>query len=280
MIAGLKPPHSDFTNGDAIAERDDNATKKEITTLSEEFQSLTHRLLEQLEPNRDDPKLSVHFGDIRNTVLFLPQPLEKVYSPLFGKQVERCKSHFEMLCIIKEFWNFIDPELLEHIIKRLGDRDLKSAMKSYCEDLVKFRKSTTVNRLVRNHKFKYNEEDISDECKKHVCDCVAKLHLDPETCTLEELESLRNNIAYYIGCHPLSESCVAMARMHLCRMAASSVVVVWLVALETVDIQAVLSKPIPHQFITTIDRHAIEFLCLDNYIIYPLEEVSTWYNVD
>lgn len=269
LLAGLKPAPSISTNGDAIMVGDNDTTKKEITVLCKKFQSLTYSLQEQLESN----ELSV----VRKTVFFLPQPLEKVYSPFLGKKIRhitRCTSHFEMFFIVQKCWNFIDPELLEHIIEEHGDRDLKSAMKSYHEDLVEFRKSTTVHRLVRNWGHKYKPGDIPDEYKKYVGDCVAKLHLNPETCTLEKLESLRNDVALYIGCHPLSKSCAAM--MHQCHIAASSVIVVWLVALETVDIVYVLSKPV----LQLIDRYAIEFLCLDDYIIYPLEEVSTQYEID
>ena len=245
--------------------RDDKVVGKDIKILERKFYSLILDI-KQLICEAEEKKTTTK--ELHEKLLFLPQPLHIVFSPCLEDNYDRlhgCDSldHKKFFSVLHNCWNFIDFDLLEYIIQHYGNEKVTRAMDNYLRELEEFRKSTTVNQLVDILKPVY-DTPIPQNC----IECVAKLDKDPKTCTLQDLESLRKKVKTFIG-HPLLKTCVAM---HLHNIETGSITVVWIVPTRTVDIQAVLSQSI-HQHMDIIDCHRIEFLSLDDYIIYPVEEV-------
>ena len=244
--------------------RGNEVVKKDIESLEIKFNLLISDIKQQLisEKKKTD--------DLHEKLLYLPQPLQTVFSPCLEdnyRRLDRCDSldHKKFFSVLHNCWNFIDSDLLEYIIQQYGNEKVTRAMDNYLRELEEFRKRTTVHQLVVNMGSTYKASEIP----QNYIQCVAKLDRDAETCTLQELESLRKEVKNFIGYLPLRTTCAAM---YLHDVKTSSVIVVWLVPIETVDIQAVLSQSI-HQHMDIIDCHRIEFLSLDDYIIYPVEEV-------
>ena len=245
-----------------IVERDSDIVKQEIRDLCRRFMSLLKDLRKQLDNEGKD------FNDLNDVLLNLPDSIESVYHQLIedkSHSLDRCDSNNNFFRIMRSCWNFIDTDILEYIIEEHTDsNELKSAVKSYHRDLEKFRKYTTVHQLVTIWGCKYRRSDIPDDCT----DCVVKLNREAKTCSVQELDSLRNE---FLFAFPLSKTCAAM---YLHDITTGSVTVVWLVALENVNI---LSRSISQLIETSsdfIDRYEIEFLCLDDHILYPVDEVS------
>ncbi len=115
---------------------------------------------------------------------------------------------------LDKLWNFIDYDLLDHIIIQLGSAQLKSQMSAYVTRLVNFKKSTTVSCLIKSWR----------GCREYPLQCqevTAKLDVDPNSCTLDRLNSVRQSLSDYF-LPPLSQF-VMLYRKFL----GGSVIVVW-----------------------------------------------------
>ena len=252
---------------DISVERDNDMVKKDIDDLCGRFMTLVDGLSQQLDNEGKD------FDDLHDTLLALPNSLNSVYRKLIKDKfhsLDRCDSTSEFLDNMSRYtetyscWNFIDTDILEYIIEKYGNRELKSAVTSYHKELEKFRKSTSVHQLVTIWDGMYKPSDIPNE----YTDFMAKFKRESKTCSVQELDSLRHQ---FLLAFPLSKTCIAM---YLHDIIPGSVTVVWLVALENVNI---LSRSISQLIGTSsdiIDRYEIEFLSLDDHILYPVDEVS------
>lgn len=55
----------------------------------------------------------------------------------------------KLFTILSAFWNLFHPALLEHLVKRLENRDLKSRMDEYTGQLHRFRAETNLGNFLR-----------------------------------------------------------------------------------------------------------------------------------
>lgn len=249
----------------SIVERDADIIKREIKSLHRKFHSLIKYFREKFE--------RVEVTDVHDTLLSLPPDLQAIYSPVLDKmfhELEKCESHKEFFSKLNDCWNFIDFDLLEPIVEEHGDNELKSAFETYRKELELFRQSTTVYQLIEIWKPKFRSH-LSDIPEKSRDDCkmfVSRLDKDAKAFTVQELDHFRRNAFDFV--HPLSVAAVILHNIII-----SSVTIAWLVAKENVDI---LSKFISELIHTSpsafIDSHGIVFLSLDDYILYPVDEVS------
>lgn len=244
------------TPSSTTVEKSADVIKKEIDGLQDEFYSLIIGTKKQLDYDKKA------IADVHDTLVFLPDDLKDIYSPLLDKRyhiLQKCDSHGNFFSKLNECWNFIDFDLLKRIIEKHGDARLNSAMKRYLDDLRKFRESTTVYQLIKIWKPKCRPSDISDESREF----VMSLKQDPKTCTIEMLDDLRNDTCTAIR--------LSKTAMILFIITDGSVKVVWLVAEKHVDLFSALIKT---KYSVSIENYGIEFLSLDGYILYPVNEVS------
>ena len=90
---------------------------------------------------------------------------------------------------LNNYWNFLNFDLLEHIVSIFGSEELKQKMESYKHDLQFFRKATRVCDFISCWPVRGQTPP-----KKEVRKFVAKMKHDWDNCTLEDLETLRGVI--------------------------------------------------------------------------------------
>ena len=84
------------------------------------------------------------------------------------------------------YWNFLNFDLLEHVINKFRIEDLKQKMKSYKDELQSFRKATRLCVFVNCWPLN-GEMPPETEFREF----VTKIKLDWENCTLEDIETKR-----------------------------------------------------------------------------------------
>ena len=116
-------------------------------------------------------------------------------------------------------WNFIDYNLLEYIVTKVGSSNLKHSMAQYVKDISEFRQNITVSDLIECWKGR-------KECPENFCQVQIKVDMHPKECTLEHLNSLRISLCErYLP--PLSE----YALIHY-KFEESSILLTWLISTE------------------------------------------------
>ena len=116
-------------------------------------------------------------------------------------------------------WNFIDYNLLEYIVSKVGSSDLKHSMAQYVKDISEFRQNITVSDLIECWKGR-------KECPENFCQVQIKVDMHPTECTLEHLNSLRISLCErYLP--PLSE----YALIHY-KFEGGCILLTWLISTE------------------------------------------------
>ena len=247
-----------------IIERDPDVIEQEINSLEGKFRSLIKDIKNYLESKKKK------VAAIHNTLSYLPQNLHEIYSAILkerDRELDKCESHRKFFFLLNDCWNFVDFELLILIIKEHGNDELKCNVDDYLEKFRQFCKSTTVKQLIEIWGPKYNLSDISQELHDNYKMLIQRSRRDAKTYTIYDLEKLWKRSSSLVL--PLSKAAVLLYDMMI-----SSVILVWLVAKENVRI---LTMAFSHLVKTRnsdfIDHFGIEFLCLDDCVIYPTEEV-------
>lgn len=257
----VKSKHRAHSSVSAIQEGD---IEREIEILHDKFHALISDFRKQLESERKE------VADVHETLLSLPLNLQVIYSDDLDEMfhsLEKCKTHREFFFKLNNCWNFIDFELLERIVRKHGGDKLKSAMIRYIDELREFRQTTTVHQLVQGWEPTYRPFEFDKQKYKEY---ITRLKRDSQSCTLEELEALRKDTRNSIGYRTLSTAAMILHEIRI-----GSVTVVWLVAEEDVGIlMESISELIKTSRFEPINRYGIEFLSLDDYVLYPKEEVS------
>ena len=93
----------------------------------------------------------VPLEDILNWIRFLPMTLRTQFAELIQGQAKALTSASnvnELFFILSPYWNSLHPSLLEYLVKKLGDKELKVRMDRYMEDLHRFRIQTTLGEFL------------------------------------------------------------------------------------------------------------------------------------
>ena len=122
-------------------------------------------------------------------------------------------------------WSFLDFKLLEHIVSRYASNDLEKRMESYSHQVADFRTRTTVYSLIKVWPDP-NMPDQSEECKT----MLVRHNLDPATCTLERLETIRTRFCKLTKGTPLSETALVLYRLRI-----GCVIAIWIVRTDLVQ---------------------------------------------
>jgi len=230
-----------------------DSTCSRIEELERWFSCLSSSTLEELTEREVDV---VH---IRKHVLSLPYKLKREISHIVSEHATNIRKKLNMdklfVYLDATIWNFIDYSLLEHIIHLFGSSQLKSEMQSYVTELSTFKRQTTVSQLITHWPGR-------KEMPPTYCEMTAKIDLNPEECTIEELDALRVDLCEYF-LPPLSE----FALLHY-NFEQGSVLLKWLIALDIVPalIQAICT-PKGGAFCKV---HNIESLSIREVLIYPI----------
>ena len=124
---------------------------------------------------------------ILNTLTLLPPRLKMVYDKPIREQLlelKQQKSINELLYYLNPLLSYIDYDLLDHIIEKLGSDELKEDFAAYCSDIQLFMQKTTIQQLI-DHLPGQPKVPPNFELLK------AKLDKDAKEYSMAELSSLR-----------------------------------------------------------------------------------------
>ena len=102
-------------------------------------------------------------------------------------RIKTAKDVDEIFEILKPYWNYVDYDFLEHIIKEFGTEELQEEMKEYIAELEEFEKKTTV-------------QDFSLATEKevvipaHYRKLAVKLDKDPKMFTLHDVRQFKKSV--------------------------------------------------------------------------------------
>ena len=119
--------------------------KEEIERLDEEYTEIENLLLETIKHH------NVPHTTMLKWIQVLPMALKSQFSELLqmkAKDLCNASSVDELYIIVSPYWNLLHPTLLEHLIKRLADGQLRNRMNRYTDDLYKFRIRTKLGDFI------------------------------------------------------------------------------------------------------------------------------------
>ena len=90
---------------------------------------------------------------------------------------------------LNNYWNFLNFDLLEHVVDKYKIEDLQCRMKSYVHDLKSFRKATRLCDFIECWPVQGETPPVVD-----LQEFVIKMNYDWNNCTLEDLETLKGVI--------------------------------------------------------------------------------------
>lgn len=150
--------------------------------LEERFDDLV------LHANQDMIANHVDFQCLRQSMVRLPYEL-KIGNKLFLKEciddLRKAKSVDDLFITAKEYWDYLDYSRLQHIINRHASDMIKKEMNMYEQDLIAFRKRTSLGLFLKVYKKKSKKADV------HFRKFVSKHNIHWSTATLEFLEHFR-----------------------------------------------------------------------------------------
>ena len=117
----------------------------EIKRLDQEYIKIEGLVLETIKYRE------VPLRQLLNWVQLLPVTLRTQFADILRMQAKTlldASSVDELFFILSSYWNSFHPDLLEHVINKLGDEDLKARMNHYLDDLYHFRIRTTLGEFM------------------------------------------------------------------------------------------------------------------------------------
>ena len=151
------------------------------------------------------------------------------------------------------YWDFLNFDLLEHIIKKFGSEDLKQRMESYKCDLRSFRRSTRLCDFIDCWPVRGQSPPIA-ELRKF----VGKVGYRWDSCTLEDLETLKGVITRKFFLPGFA--------LQLGEILEGSITITWLIPVPFV-------KALHEAFETTSSKffveQKIEVITIDGKVCYP-----------
>ena len=188
---------------------------------------------------------------IRKHIMALPYKLKRDVSHMVGEYAPTIRLFVYLDATI---WNFIDYPLLEHIIRQFGSVQLRKEMERYVASLSLFFKETTVSQLIQYWPGR-------KETPPNYCKVTVRINLDPDRCTLEQLDMLRKDLCGQF-LPPLSEFSLLLSNL-----SKSSVIVRWLIAIDLVPI--LMSEIQKAENSSFFMANQIENLWVRDIAVYP-----------
>ena len=189
----LQPRSSFFSKLDVglLNQGDDSGSDEatdianKIETLENQFDSLRTQIISELSAKRE-----ITVQKLLDTLTSLPLSLKKEYESSIEKRIPSMRAETqinELFILLNPLLSFIDYTLIEFFVKKFGSDTLKKDMQSYCGDIKKFMKETTIKQLIN---YFPGEPKIPPKFSL----VEAKIGQDPSKCSLEELNKIRKKV--------------------------------------------------------------------------------------
>ena len=151
------------------------------------------------------------------------------------------------------YWNFLNFNLLEHVVGKFGSEDLKHKMESYVRDLQSFRKATRLCDFIDCWPVQGETPPKSDLRK-----FVVKMKHDWDRCTLEDLETLKGVITHKFFLPDFA--------LQLKKIETGSIIITWFLPAPFVKI---LQEAVRNTACDFFVEHKIEAVTIDGQDCYP-----------
>ena len=227
------------------------AVKAEIKGLHERFNSIKDITIQALE------KCCVAVMTVVYILTNIRSQADRVFLKENHKALRQCEDHLELFGSLNFYWNYLAPDLLDHLITELAKKHdsfqtVAGEMAVYQNDLEEFRKHTTLMLFVEADPCTLDEDPPPGFRKM-----VVKFDW-PETATLEDVEKFRRR---YASSYDL-QTCAIM----LNSIRAGSFTVTWFIPVSVVEM---LRKK---RALTVFKEFSVIRLEIDGSCVY---EVST-----
>ena len=154
-----------------------------IETLENQFDILRKRIINEL-----DRKHEIKVESILDALTSLPLSLKKEYESSIVKHISSMRTETTInglfIAHLNLLTSFIDYQLIEYFIRKFGSNTLKKDMCSYCSEMIKFMKETTIKQLI-------NYFPGQPEIPPKFPLVEAKIGQNASECTLEQLNTIR-----------------------------------------------------------------------------------------
>ena len=165
--------------------------KAMIAKLEEGFQNLRNIIRECLEKQR---VLVSQVADALTSLSPDDDERHKIFTKSNVTVLYRAASISEQFGTMNFHWNYLDPSLLEHLVKEFHLEQVKDQMKTYNSNLQQFRKKTPLKIFCQTQKRKRKKFD--EDFKEMV------VEFDwPGNVTLEDVEQFRQEYASEYSLH-------------------------------------------------------------------------------
>ena len=117
----------------------------EIDQLDQQYIEIESQVLESIKLR------NIPLSSVLNWIRSPPLKLRTQFAEVLRQQakvVSSSTSLDELFSVLSSYWNLFHPALLEHLINKLGDEDLKARMDSYMSNLQRFRVRTTLGNFL------------------------------------------------------------------------------------------------------------------------------------
>ena len=165
---------------------DKHSIKQHVEQLEDRFLQLTECTYEVLVEKRID----IH--RLRARLVSLDVSRRHEHREFINKHLMKIDQRMTLTDLwarLGDYWDFLNFDLLDHVVSRFGNEDLKKEMKSYKCDLQSFRNATRLCDFIDCWPVR-GQSPPETELK----DFVAKVGRHWDTCTLEDLETLKGAI--------------------------------------------------------------------------------------
>ena len=189
-----------------------------IAELDDEFDNLKNAIRECLERQK------VLVSKVADALTSLSPDCDEQHKKLFtGSHVTdlyRAGNISVLFGIMNPHWNYLDPNLLEHLVKKFHLEEMKRQFEGYKSALQQFRKKTPLNLfcLTQRRKRRRPQEDF----KKMV------VEFDwPENVTLEDVEQFQQEYASEYSLHECA--------MMIAQIRSGSYIITWFIPESVVE---------------------------------------------
>ena len=113
----------------------------QIDQLDQQYIEIETLVLETIKAQK------LPLDQVLNWIRFPPTSLRTQFADILRSQAKHLFSSTsvdELFAIVSSYWNLFHPALLQHLVNKLGDQDIKSRMDRYMADLHHFRNQTTL----------------------------------------------------------------------------------------------------------------------------------------
>ena len=148
---------------------------------------LIHTKICFMEKEEESGKFLRAFQVTLTSLLLFKQHEDKDFLKEEKIHIKMAKNVDEIFDILDPHWNYVDYDLLEHIIEEFGTSELTEEMKKYVVELDQFEKKTTV------HDFSLATQGKA-VVPAHYRELAVKLEKDPKMFTLHDIRQFKKSI--------------------------------------------------------------------------------------